>query len=295
MADTSYIKFPNSLSVNNHAFMKFTAWDVENNKPHKNSVPVYLYMPKYIQFNDSANYSEYDLGLIKEGAANIGFKTAEKAAQKALEMSNTIQTQSLTGSMWEASKKAVGDLLSEAYDDTAGSYINTINTMGAYQSSTMAGFAASAIWARKKGNADLEAFASYKSRMAVNPRTNMMFKGVGVRSFNFSFRLVAESASESSMITVMDQQFRTLLYPEADELRGYILFYPPVWKIEFMWKDKRNIFIPQIGNTYMTQYASAYNTTSNAFHEGGQPLDVTFNLTFTEVKANTQQDILKLN
>jgi len=125
--------------------------------------------------------------------------------------------------------------------------------------------------------------------VALNPNTVLQFDNVTVRSFNFQFKLVAESDKEANQILIIENLFRAALYPEVKD--SLYLEYPPTFKIQFYHGDKENTFMPIIQECFLANITTTYNAGSNMFHADGAPSEVDMSLTFTETKANTRSDL----
>lgn len=128
-----------------------------------------------------------------------------------------------------------------------------------------------------------------KKGKALNPNTALQFDNVAVRSFNFTFKLVAESAKEANSALLIENMFRRALYPEIKN-RLY-LEYPPTFKIKFYHNGKENIFMPQIHESFLANMSTTYNASSNMYHADGSPSEIDISLTFTETKALTREDL----
>ena len=126
---------------------------------------------------------------------------------------------------------------------------------------------------------------------ALNPNTVLQFDNVTVRSFNFTFKLVAESPKEAHQVLLIENLFRAALYPEVKN-RLY-LEYPPTFKIKFFHGDKENIYMPLIQECFLANITTTYNAGSNMFHADGSPSEVDMSLTFTETKAMTRSELYR--
>lgn len=124
---------------------------------------------------------------------------------------------------------------------------------------------------------------------AMNPNTVLQFDNVAIRSFNFTFKLVAESKEEAQQALLIENLFRAALYPTVKN-RLY-LEYPPTFKIKFFHGDKENIFMPQIMESFLANITTTYNAGSNMFHADGSPSEIDMSLTFTETQAMTREKL----
>ena len=127
-----------------------------------------------------------------------------------------------------------------------------------------------------------------------NPFTNVAFQGTALRSFNFTFKLVAESEDEAEQVRAIENTFRKFLYPTT-ESTDFLLKYPPYFKIEFISKQgdemKQNRFMPFINYSYLLNMTTTFNESTNLYHSGGQPTEVSLSLTFQESKALLRKDL----
>jgi hypothetical protein len=125
--------------------------------------------------------------------------------------------------------------------------------------------------------------------IASNPYTETQYTGSGIRSFGFTFKLVSESSSEADTALAIEDFFRDNMYPEeagASQLR-----YPNRFKIEFYNGADKNKYMPLIKECYLLNLQTTYNSTTNAFHDNGQPVEIDIAVTFQEVKALTRGDL----
>ena len=51
--------------------------------------------------------------------------------------------------------------------------------------------------------------------------------------------------------------------------------------------------MPKIMDTYLVNCTTTYNSTTNAFHEDGQPVEVDMSLTFQETRPLTRHDLYR--
>ena len=95
--------------------------------------------------------------------------------------------------------------------------------------------AGSAGWiaAKQKFNTKLFDVGLISSGTSVNPASNLQFEGVGMRSFTFSYKMVAQSAEEAKSIRKIENLFRKFLYPSYGT-NHLTLRYPPYWQIQFL-------------------------------------------------------------
>ena len=132
----------------------------------------------------------------------------------------------------------------------------------------------------------LGGLTNLRKGLAQNPYTETQYTGSGIRSFGFTFKLVAESSSEADTALAIEEFFRDNMYPEV--AGAFTLKYPNRFTIEFFNGDEKNRYMPFINECYLLTLQTTYNSTTNAFHDKGQPVEIDIALTFQETKALTR-------
>lgn len=141
--------------------------------------------------------------------------------------------------------------------------------------------------------------ARARSKVAPNPNTRALFKQVGLRQFQFSFKLIPTSETEAENIKEIIKLFRTELYPEDIPFRvgeqvlslGYK--FPNRFQVEMTYAGKT--IGPKIAPAYMDSFLTNYNSTGPAFFIGqsGNPQfsEIDINFTLTESKTLSRKSI----
>jgi hypothetical protein len=132
----------------------------------------------------------------------------------------------------------------------------------------------------------LGGLSALRQGIASNPYTETQYTGSNIRSFGFTFKLVAESSEEADTALAIEQFFREHMYPE--EQGAFTLKYPDRFKIEFYNGSEKNKYMPFINECYLISFNTTYNSTTNAFHDKGQPVEIDIAATFQETKALTR-------
>ena len=238
--------------------VKFTATDTKATAP---AGTVMLYMPPGVSFGDSATYDSFDMGAIG-GAANDLVKKAMTEMAKHDNIQDKMSA--ISSIMKNFGQQDFSSVLTQFLIQVPPQGIQDIATMNAKQ--------------------------------AFNPRTNTLFKNVGIRTYEFQFKMIAEDASETRAIRDIVNFFRKYLYPELDGPQGMIQRFPVSWDIQFYYGTgdnlAENVWIPKIHKCFLTGFTSSYNSDGNSFHEDGAPFDVSCTMSFTETRAYSRNDIL---
>jgi len=131
--------------------------------------------------------------------------------------------------------------------------------------------------------------AGLKAGIAVNPFTETTFTNSNIRSFGFTFKLVSENKEEADAAAIIENIFRKYLYPDKKGVAS--LKFPAKFNIGFFNGGKINKYMPKIMETHLVNCTTTYNSTSNAFHDDGQPVEVDVALTFQETKPLLRSDL----
>lgn len=247
--------YPSNLSDSGSNYLQLTAIDKDGDSLGSIS----LYSPPNIGFSDGAGFSTFDMGPIgSKIAENISGGLDSDAIRTTLEDMTTI-----------ANKNAdIRTILAGKMIQSAGMVPGADRVSDIYQKS---------------------------KSIAINPNTVTSFQNMNIRTFVFNFKLVAESQEESITIKQMQNFIRTYMYA-ASASNGYLLSYPAKWKIKFVLggSTRRNPFLPQIYESYLTNFQTTYNSSSHLTFADGAPTEIDVSMTFQETRVLTQNDIAGL-
>ena len=130
----------------------------------------------------------------------------------------------------------------------------------------------------------------YNKRTLLNPNQVTTFSGSNTRSYSLEFKLVAQSAKESTDIRELIKRLQYNAYPAGNFL---VLKYPSEFKISVLsaGTEDHNRYYSPIYNCFLMNISAAYNASGNSFYSDGAPLDVSLTLGFQETKALTRDDL----
>jgi len=129
----------------------------------------------------------------------------------------------------------------------------------------------------------------------ITPRMELMFEGLGRRSFEFSFVMIPKSAAESQTIREIVKAFKvhmtsnvgsTVLGKDGPNVRE--LDIPDVFDIKYMYRGQENMHLNKIGTARLTgmdvQYGGDRYTAFEPDASGSPPPQRTsISLKFTEI------------
>lgn len=227
---------------------------------------VSLYLPVALIFRDNVQYENMDLGATGALAA--------------------------TGLGVVASGK-----------ETTKSFINSLISSFGGDNSKLASLAASEAVGKTASAFGLEGAASGRKIAAgvtINPNTRALFKGVNIRDFAFTFKMIARSQEEAAQIKRIIHFFRTEVYPESIPVTlgegnaaasvsvGYV--FPKKFDIRIEYNGVQNT--PEIKECYLRDVNTVYNPSGMGMHSDGQFLEIDMTLNFQETRALTKEDIV---
>jgi len=223
-----------------------------------------LYMPPQVSVSYNANYAETE--ITRRAEALVGAGTGAVAI-----------AEKLYGGQLGAAKSLAGDVLTKGADAAIDGGIQAI--IGAANALT-------------PGISQLVALERGK---IITPRMEVMFEGIGRRSFEFTFIMIPKSASESQKIREIVKLFKVHMSPEygesqiagAKNLREQSI--PDVFDINYMYRDKENSHINKIGTSYLTGMDVNYGGDRYTAYEpdasgSPPPQRTTMTLRFTEIE-----------
>jgi hypothetical protein len=226
------------------------------------SGPVTLYLPQAINVADQVSYGErIDLGTI--GAVGAAALKSGK---------------SLLGSVYDAGS------------ETGKSMMDFITNPSGMRSE-LASLAA----VRLAPGGVASGAAKSVLGVTVNPNTKALFRGVELRTFTFTFKMIASSEAEAQSIEDIVKAFRTELYPETINADpeffnvpiGY--HFPNKYRITMMYNGE--VLPIRFLDSNLLSVQTTYNPSSMGWHYNGKPSEVDLTLAFGEPRTLSKQDI----
>ena len=133
--------------------------------------------------------------------------------------------------------------------------------------------------------------------VAINPYTQMMFKRVDLRSFDFTFLFHARDPAESQTIHSIIKAFRMYSLPMGDigeYTSSPLLAYPGEFDIEYLWRGQQNPFLPKFKRSVIVSLDVDYNAASTlALHHDGAPVVIRLTMRFQERDIVVAGDVEK--
>ena len=133
----------------------------------------------------------------------------------------------------------------------------------------------------------------------ITPRTEMMFKGTGRRSFSFSFTFIPKDSTETQIVHDIVKEFKVGMsptYKTSGSTRE--LTIPDVFSIDYMHINGPNEYINKIGKCYLKTMDVAYGgdkfvtyNPSDSGLKGAPPQKTTITLSFQELEIMDRANV----
>jgi hypothetical protein len=232
-----------------------------------------LYMPDTLTAQYSADWQEMSLGDMGAGISTLRMidQLATNAGQQ--------------GAFTSASNlgKSLGNLASTDPAVTA--------TVASIMSAS--GIGSNLIDAKVIGDVVLKG-----QGYAINPQLQMIFRGVGFRSFQLSFMFTPKSLDESREVDNIIKTFKYHFSPglqagKTDSTQSMFLTSPSIFNVQFKIGQNENQYVPKYGDCVLSDIDVNYAPNGFAAHENGAPVQTTLNLTFKEIVIVDRDKISK--
>ena len=225
----------------------------------KSAPVVDIYMPLQVVFNDMMQYDTTNLGV-------IGGAAFEAFSQGGVNLSSAMQGL-LNG-------------LSDVFGFLKGGLEGDAGRLAAIRA------------AKFVPSSGFQTAVSLAVQRTLNPNTRALFKGVNLREFTFTFKMIANSRSEAAEVEKIVHHFRREAYPESIDIQGFPVGFkfPNVFSIQFTHRGQESR-LPRIERCFLRNVQTSYNSTSAAYHSDGQPNEVDITLNFVEIRTLSKKDI----
>ena len=128
----------------------------------------------------------------------------------------------------------------------------------------------------------------------VNPNMELLFNGVTLRTFRFSFKLTPRNDTESSSIKTIIKVFKKNMAPKAAK-RAQFLATPNIFDLQYMKGGDKHPFLNSFKSCALTDMSVNYtgDGTYATYHDG-TPVSMIMDLTFRELEAVYDEDYDKV-
>ena len=128
----------------------------------------------------------------------------------------------------------------------------------------------------------------------VNPNMELLFNGVTLRTFRFSFKLTPRNDTESGSIKTIIKVFKQNMAPKAAQ-RKQFLATPNIFDLQYMKGGEKHPFLNSFKSCALTDMSVNYtgDGTYATYHDG-TPVSMIMDLTFRELEAVYDEDYDKV-
>ena len=255
---------PEAVPILSAAALAGTQRTVRGNLPPRigNNRKATLYLPAALQFQDNVEYTNIDLGIVGQAAA------------KAL-ADPTGTGRSVLGA---ATSNALPD-----FQSLQDAFNIGLRSEGAQ---------VAALRLSNKLSPEVQGAIETTTGIALNPNRRSTLRGIGVRQFRFTFKMIPESPDEAQEVKKIVQFFREEMYPDtSDDALTAALRFPSKFKIKLLYDNKK--VATRILPSFLAAVDVVYNSTGMAFHKDGEFQETDISLSFIEERALTKRDVLE--
>ena len=130
----------------------------------------------------------------------------------------------------------------------------------------------------------------------IAPRMEVMFRGIGKRTFEFQFTMIPKNRAETFEIYNIVKEFKRAMTPSF-RLNGSVreLNFPDQFQIQYMHIDGQNTFLNKLGRCYLESADVTYGGDNFITHEpidggafgpsGAPPSKIVLSLSFKEIET----------
>ena len=140
------------------------------------------------------------------------------------------------------------------------------------------------------------ALQQINSGKVITPRMEMMFEGVGRRSFSFKFDFIPKSPEEAKSIERIIYTFKENMMPEYTGTSRREMKIPNTFDISYMYENTQNKFINKISSCFLkdmdVQYGADRFTAYDPIDGSPPPQRSSISLSFTEIET-LSKDLIK--
>lgn len=121
-----------------------------------------------------------------------------------------------------------------------------------------------------------------------NPHLAAIFSNVGLRSHQFTYKLVPNNAKELAAVKEIIKTLKTRMLPGLLNDSNYLFTFPDTCFIKLMAGDKE---VYKVKECVLESLNVNYTPNGPAFFKTGDPVEVTIDMTFKEISVFTREDV----
>ena len=130
------------------------------------------------------------------------------------------------------------------------------------------------------------------AKAKTNPFREVFFEGIDYRKFNFRYKFMPRTLSESKKVLDIITTFKQHMHPEVAS-NGYFYIYPSEFEIEYCYGAQENRYFNRIAQCALTDMSVEYGGEQFASFNNGAPTEINLTLSFRELELVTKNSILE--
>jgi len=241
----------------------------------QSSAVISLYMPDTLTAQYASTYDDMSLNDI--GSAFTTLRAINQIAGKNVDTSGSSFLDKAKNTL-----KSVGNIMS-----TEPAVITLLSKAGDFFGAQNIGINASAL-----GDVLLKG-----EGYALNPQLQMIYRGIGLRSFQLAFTFTPRSASEAAEVDNIITRFKYHFSPSLQagsttSTDSMYLVQPSIFNITFNINGAENRYLPKYGDCVLTDIDVNYAPNGWSSHSDGAPVQTQLTLQFKETEILTRNKLM---
>lgn len=168
------------------------------------------------------------------------------------------------------------------------SVFKAIGSDGEFQSRLLAEVAR--IPQLKSAGGTLSDIIELNSRQKTNPFREVLFESVDYRTFQFSYRFLPKTSSETEKVKDIIETFKKHMHPEITSSKLFYI-YPSEFDIKYFHKNKENEYLHKFARCALTDMVVDYGGDQFVTFSNGAPVEIGMTLKFQELEQMTSERI----
>lgn len=225
--------------------------------------------------------------------ANIQDTNAVKYTEGSMDAITAIAAEFATRTMESSSNDDPIKKIQQAFSNGAQGIGNLIED-GTLQKVVTNSFAAEALNALPGVSVTRDQLLARGSGGIINPNMELLFNGVTLRTFRFSFKLTPRNDTESKNIKTIIRVFKKNMAPKAAK-RQFFLATPNIFDLQYMKGGGKHPFLNSFKSCALTDMSVNYTGDGTyATYADATPVSMVMDLTFRELEAVYDEDYDKV-
>jgi hypothetical protein len=130
------------------------------------------------------------------------------------------------------------------------------------------------------------------AKAKTNPFREVFFEGIDYRKFNFRYKFMPRTLSESKIVLDIITTFKQHMHPELAQ-NGYFYVYPSEFEIMYCYGKEENAYFNKIAQCALTDMSVEYGGEQFSSFNNGAPTEINLTLSFRELELITKNSILE--